>query len=899
MFESFLNPGYLLAGAALISLPIIIHLINRMRYKRVKWAAMEFLLKSQKRNRRRLIIEQLILLALRCLLVLLAVILVSRYLGFALTFEQNNTVHVVLLDDSLSMTDHWKEEGEDKDCFKIAKELIIKDIAKNAVQARTAQQLVLLYLSEPNVSHFDQRLNDQTVQDLQRFLAEAKCTALRLNLTNGVEAAKAVFDKTPQDKHLLHIVSDFRQRDWSEPDVASLRNVLDSLNRASVQINLVDAAHPYRNDLQKTPLFHDNLGIVELRPETRVAAKDRVLPFTVTVANYGTSERKNVRVAIKVNGGERLEASVTLSSVPAGGPKSETFQLLFTEQGFHQVTANLENEETGLQADNVRYVVIDVRNQVPVLLIDGDLTNGLKPGGDTFHIQTVLSAAKGYQASVRGVNELEQPNLDQYACIYLMNVRDLSDKGLKNLEAYIRDGGSVAFFVGDKVNPEYYTKTLYAKGTGIFPAPLAEKPFPALSDPDLEPDLFDQQPKIYVRIEDHPIFAEVWQPRFRGIFNFLPIRRYYPVPRRLWEKTPGKVEELVTLPNHRPLRDYQGAAQEILAALEVAANDPKADKYRPGLQRHQAAIRATLLGDKPLYELANALEALLKDRGEPNDPNKPSMVEFWNQSEYQKLHARIEQFREEVLLGDPLVITQVYGKGRVIAFLTTAGRGWSDWAGGSLATPTYPVVMLELQKYLTSSGAETQLTVGSPLEIQLDSSRFDNKIHRYFQPESRDAPAGAARGAEAGKSTGLEDLKEQAGAATAGKVTFVFNEARKPGMYLFDLTRKDESNPAAPPKTEQRAYAFNVDAAESDLRRAAKDDLEKMAPGAKVRYVNSGWATELSNRRNDLSESAWFYLAFLVILVIEQALAVHLSFHLKGSENVTPVQAPRPQPTAA
>ena len=76
MFE-FLNPGFLAAGAALISVPIIIHLINRMRFRRVRWAAMEFLLKSQRRNRRRLIIEQILLLALRCLLVLLVVVLVS------------------------------------------------------------------------------------------------------------------------------------------------------------------------------------------------------------------------------------------------------------------------------------------------------------------------------------------------------------------------------------------------------------------------------------------------------------------------------------------------------------------------------------------------------------------------------------------------------------------------------------------------------------------------------------------------------------------------------------------------------------------------------------------------------------------------------------------------------
>src|SRR5438876_10505619 len=99
MFTQFLNPAYLAAGAALVSLPIIIHLINRMRYKRIRWAAMEFLLKSQKRNRRRLIIEQLLLLAPLSFLVMLAVLLVPRYL-FAL-FQPQNTLHVALLDDSL------------------------------------------------------------------------------------------------------------------------------------------------------------------------------------------------------------------------------------------------------------------------------------------------------------------------------------------------------------------------------------------------------------------------------------------------------------------------------------------------------------------------------------------------------------------------------------------------------------------------------------------------------------------------------------------------------------------------------------------------------------------------------------------------------------------------------
>src|SRR5579864_3641010 len=108
----FLNPAYVLPGAALIAAPIIIHLINRMRYRKVKWAAMEFLLASQQRNRRRLLLEQLLLLLLRLLVVAALVMLVARPLidpeKFSL-FQGQKTHHLVLLDDSGSMRDRADE----------------------------------------------------------------------------------------------------------------------------------------------------------------------------------------------------------------------------------------------------------------------------------------------------------------------------------------------------------------------------------------------------------------------------------------------------------------------------------------------------------------------------------------------------------------------------------------------------------------------------------------------------------------------------------------------------------------------------------------------------------------------------------------------------------------------
>ncbi|HEV8060687.1 MAG TPA: BatA domain-containing protein [Gemmataceae bacterium] len=899
MFDTFLNPGYVAAGAALVSLPIAIHLINRMRYRRVRWAAMEFLLKSQKRNRRRLIIEQLLLLLLRCFLVLMAALLASRYLGFSFAFlEPQNTLHVVVVDDTLSMSDHWRQDGRTQDTFREARDLISREIAKNAVQARTAQRVVVLTASEPATLRFDQRLNDQTLQDLQKSLDALNCTYVHVDLDQAVEAAKAIFDKNPQDRRFLHIISDFRERDWSEPDAASLARTLDTVTRAGVQVNLIDAAHPFRTDLQKNPLHHDNLAVVDLRPETRIAAKDTPVPFRVTLANFGATERKDVRVTVKVKGGERLEGSVTMT-VPAGGTKTDSFQVSLGDLGFNLVSANLEDEEAGLQGDNTRYAVVEVRKQVPILIVDGDPGNGLKPGGDTYHLQAAFAAARGYQTSPRGVTELEQPNLSQYASIYIANVRDLSDKARRNLEAYVREGGSVAFFMGERVNAEAYNKSLWAGGKGLFPVPLADKFRPTSTEPEMEPNLFDGQLKLFVRDETNPVFADVWDPHVRTIFNFLPIKRYFPVNRRIWNPEPGQVEELVTLPNERSMRDYASQAQEIVDALDQSSNDPNMSKYRPALERHKRAIHDTLFGDKQLYELANALETCLKDKGDPTDSSKTGLAEFWGLSENQRLRARLIKFQETVRLGDPLVVSSQFGKGRVVVFLTTAGRAWNDWAGGSLASPTYPVILLELQKYLTASNSDAAYLVGAPVEVQLDSGRYDSKMKRSFITETHEGEGNQPNAPQQGeKSSGLIDLKEQLGVVNGSKVSFLFNEARKPGLYLFELERRgDDLAPGAPGRTEQRAFVFNVDPRESDLRRAPREELEHLGPAVHLRNPDSGWAAELANRQNDLSESPWFYLIFLLLLIAEQALAVRLSYHLHGKDETR--SAPARSPVAA
>ena len=104
----FLNLPLFGLGALAVSVPIIIHLLNKRKFERVQWAAMRFLKVSVEQNQRRIQIEDLILLALRCLvLLILGMALARPILGCsaanALLGNQAVT-GVIVLDNSYSMS---------------------------------------------------------------------------------------------------------------------------------------------------------------------------------------------------------------------------------------------------------------------------------------------------------------------------------------------------------------------------------------------------------------------------------------------------------------------------------------------------------------------------------------------------------------------------------------------------------------------------------------------------------------------------------------------------------------------------------------------------------------------------------------------------------------------------
>src|SRR5271166_5934798 len=94
----------LLYGLAAASIPIVIHLLNRRKFREVPWAAMRFLLAALRKNRRRIRVEQWLLLAIRTLILLLVVAAMAKPFLEALgaVIVGRRTHRVLVLDASLS-----------------------------------------------------------------------------------------------------------------------------------------------------------------------------------------------------------------------------------------------------------------------------------------------------------------------------------------------------------------------------------------------------------------------------------------------------------------------------------------------------------------------------------------------------------------------------------------------------------------------------------------------------------------------------------------------------------------------------------------------------------------------------------------------------------------------------
>lgn len=529
---SFLFQSLLTIGLPLIAVPLVIHLINLRRHQRVEWAAMDFLRESQKRNKKWIVLKQLLLLLLRTAAVALVVFMLAGPVirsGWAGLFGRGVTHHLILLDDSYSMADRWDETSAIDEARRA-----VAQILEQARRQSANQIVTILRFSEAKTlaagagPAIDRRpLDAQFQADLDKLLADLAASESDAGPLEALQAATRLPEPAIDEKRIAYVVTDFRRRQWQEP--AQLRQLMGRLRERVGDLLLVQTVYAER----------PNLAITGLAAEGGVPAAGVEGWIELTVANYGDAPAAAVTVACEQDGA-RLPA-VEFDEIPAGETVSRRFRATFPEAGPHQLVARLESD--ALEPDNVRYFAADVPESIPVLVIDGSpqgddgryLAAALDPGG---------RRAAGWAPRVEPPSFLRQhAELARFAAIALLDVPRLDDAEVAALESFVRAGGGLAIFTGGQVQRPFYNERLYRDGEGLLPAPLSVPTQLLRDSQSVDPD---------VLVTDHPVFR-VFAGQRNNFLATAKVNFYYALDPEWSPPDEGTVRVIANLRNGAPL----------------------------------------------------------------------------------------------------------------------------------------------------------------------------------------------------------------------------------------------------------------------------------------------------------------------------------------------------------
>ena len=441
----FLYPA-LLFGLLAASLPILIHLLNRRKLKRIQFPAVRFILLSQKRISRSYRLRHWILLALRTLAVVFLALLLANPIfqtGAGLFAGGGPVSLVVLLDNSLSMT--WAGDG---DGFKQAKEAARLLISALNEGDRTALIPTNVDGKEPF------RLKGQ--KDI--LLKELEGIEIADGTANPAAALSKAYEllAEPAGQKEIRFITDMGLTGWDQFSLAALKQV-----DPSIALKLIHIGHKHQ------PL---NGTIKTIRLASQGVGVNLPTQIEATVANFGDTEIKDLLVQLSIDGQNREQK---LATVPAKGETSVNFQTRLNQPGAHVGQVILKKE--GLAGNATVHFALDTQDKLKVLVVDGDPQTSLVQS-ETFFLSRALNPAGERDSSlflptVILSDGLNSATLDGYQVVMLCNVAALSDAFVTKLQNFLRQGGGVLIFGGDKFQPESYSQRL----SQVLPAELREK----------------------------------------------------------------------------------------------------------------------------------------------------------------------------------------------------------------------------------------------------------------------------------------------------------------------------------------------------------------------------------------------------------------------------------------
>jgi hypothetical protein len=514
----FLNTT-MLAGIGGAVLPLVLHLLNRARYRKVQWGAMMFLDTGDALQFRSTRIRELALLLLRMgIVAMLAIALARPVLGGGAGAGPGGAIDdqsatVIVLDRSGSMA--LEENGQQR--IDPARRVVLGILAG----MRRADQAAIVYTPDwpqhPPLLSADLRSLAAEVGEARPF------NGVRADLPSSLTAAARLLrSSTASDKRLV-IVCDRQASNWrdvTETFASTWRSSITAMQPAPPRVTVIPVGGSEAG----------NVAVEMVRVVNAPVIRDTPAEVEVTVTNYDPNARPGLSLVLSL-ASDREIYRTTLDLGP-GASVTRACQVKLPSVGSYVLRATVQGT-SDLRFDDAMDCAVEVTEPLPVLLVSGDPVEPGEPdASDAFKGRSAadylrLALAPFAAAGQNGPDPVqldpvfasEMPELDRarHAVVVLANVPRFSLQQVRQIEQYVYGGGGLLIAPGSRSQIKDYNAQLWRDGSGLLPAEL--DPAIAASPP---------QPTTLLGLElSHPIFRFL-----RGREDPVPqvsIGRYFPL----------------------------------------------------------------------------------------------------------------------------------------------------------------------------------------------------------------------------------------------------------------------------------------------------------------------------------------------------------------------------------
>lgn len=504
----------LLVGAALVGLPILLHLIMKQEPKRLPFPAFRFLKQKLKSNQRKLRLRHFLLLAMRMLLIALFALtlyqpmLLSERLN--LRGEQPLAV-VVVLDTSPSMGYLVGDKTRLDDAKKRVLELLNTLPDKSSV--------AVVDTSELSGTWGDIAAARRRLEEIQEPSGGAQPVTSALAV--AYQLLRTVDQETDAAEPMPRLVAVFTDRaagSWDAARVEDLKKLRDGIPDPKPAHAVVDVG-------VDQPA---NVAILSVDMKPQVVAANQPATVNLTLGAVGPGADAVVKAFL-----DDAPQEPKVVPVAGGQTRAVTYTFKDLKPGLHQLRFELERKDN-LPADNTRFFTFRVGEGRKILTITDE------PDDARFWALAHEVAGEFENTTVKPEAVKSVDDLRPYEVVTLLNVArpnlPADDPLWAKLQRYVDAGGKLVVIPGgkdhislDDYDPEKVQAANQLMPGKFKPEPVNTRTFPPPADPKA-PDRRDGVAWAIDgdRVLDHPMLRPFREWQRVGNVNFLRN------PRKAW-----------------------------------------------------------------------------------------------------------------------------------------------------------------------------------------------------------------------------------------------------------------------------------------------------------------------------------------------------------------------------